>query len=112
MRHFQYLSDSALACLALLLQVVEVSAMLPRQLRAVIAALIPKKVLGFRPIVFFSPFRFWGKAGRPWALSWGADHDRPYWATGKHRAATDIAWRQCARAESSTVVNDHAASIF
>ena len=34
MRHYQYMSDQALDFLACLLQVVEIAAMLPRQLRA------------------------------------------------------------------------------
>ena len=37
------MSDGALRCFALLLQVVEIAAMLPLQLRAFIVALIPKK---------------------------------------------------------------------
>eukprot|EP00959_Pyramimonas_sp_CCMP1952_P146819 3073251-Pyramimonas_sp.AAC.2 len=111
MRHYQYLSGEALHWSALLLQVAEISTMLPRQLRTVTVALIPKKVPSFRPIgAFSSPFRLRGELRRPWALEREAENDRPCETAGKRRSANDTVQRQSARAESSTSAGTHAAS--
>eukprot|EP00959_Pyramimonas_sp_CCMP1952_P355505 7445920-Pyramimonas_sp.AAC.1 len=67
MRHYQFLGDDALRCFSELWTLVELpGGVLPSQLRALIVALIPKTVPGFRPIgVFSSPYRLWGRARRP-----------------------------------------------
>eukprot|EP00959_Pyramimonas_sp_CCMP1952_P289151 6047088-Pyramimonas_sp.AAC.1 len=76
-------------------------------------AMIPKSVPGFRPIgVFPSPFRIWGRIRRPYAVAWEEANDRPYWAAGKHRSASDVVWRQSVTAERSAASGQHAGAIF
>ena len=45
--------------------------------------------------------RLWSKCRRPRLDPWKAAHDRPYYACGKHRRASDVVWRAAARAEAS-----------
>eukprot|EP00959_Pyramimonas_sp_CCMP1952_P373568 7823655-Pyramimonas_sp.AAC.1 len=56
---------------------------LPRQISAVLIALLSKPSGGYRPIgVFCSWYRVWGRLRRPQALYWEQQHPRRYWAAG------------------------------
>eukprot|EP00959_Pyramimonas_sp_CCMP1952_P348372 7297529-Pyramimonas_sp.AAC.1 len=64
---------------------------LPRQVPAVLIALLSKPAGGFRPIgVFCSWHRVWGRLRRPHALDWERQRPRRYWAAGAFRGASDV----------------------
>eukprot|EP00959_Pyramimonas_sp_CCMP1952_P113632 2375389-Pyramimonas_sp.AAC.1 len=64
---------------------------LPRQISAVLLALLSKATGGFRPIGVFCPWcRVWGRLRRPHAQDWERQHPRRHWATGAYRGAPDV----------------------
>eukprot|EP00959_Pyramimonas_sp_CCMP1952_P121575 2542231-Pyramimonas_sp.AAC.1 len=84
-----------------LMWVVESVGRLPQLAPVALLALLGKASGGFRPIgVFVSWCRLRGTARAPPALKLEFDSPRAYWATGAHRGAADVVWRQAVNAES------------
>ena len=99
-RHFSWLSESNLQCLALLMQLMEISSMLPSHVKVVILHLIPKALPGLRPIgLFGGVYRAWAKIRRPLATAWETANYRPWFAAGRFMGAADTVWRQAVRSE-------------
>ena len=104
-RHFGMLSQPGLVVLAMLMMLMEMLGVLPRQVNLLIVAMIPKGIgkAGKRPIVVFSTlYRLWAKCRYDAATRWLRGNDRPFFACGKGRSAEDVVWRQALKAEAAT----------
>eukprot|EP00959_Pyramimonas_sp_CCMP1952_P377325 7903140-Pyramimonas_sp.AAC.1 len=57
---------------------------------------------GWRPIgPFCSIYRLWGRCRRCYALQWELQYQRSFYAGQSFASASDVAWRQSFRAETS-----------
>ncbi len=113
MRHFMLLSDAGLEVLSGIIELMEATSELPRQLDVVLLAMLPKPAGGYRPIgVFPGLYRLWGKARRPYCKEWELKHHRSYFGCGEAAGAVDLVWRQCFRSEAATSSGKHAATLL
>eukprot|EP00959_Pyramimonas_sp_CCMP1952_P419339 8783512-Pyramimonas_sp.AAC.1 len=66
---------------------------------------------GLRPIgIFTSTYRLWGKNRMEVAVEWEEAHSANFFSGSGFKSATDVAWRQAARAEGSTRTGGYAAT--
>ena len=59
--------------------------------------------------LFTSVYHLWGRARRPYCDDWELANDRRYFAAGTGRSASDVVWRQAAKAEAECQDSQHAA---
>ncbi len=103
------LSEEALAVLATIYQVVEVSGQWPRQISLVSTPMLPKPKGGFRPIGLLSGAdRCWAKARRDLTDVWEAAHQRAFLSAAKGNGSLETMWRMAARQEAGTSDGDQA----
>ncbi len=113
MRHYEWLSDVALESLADVLEVVERTGELPRQLGALAMPMLPKPRGGHRAIAtFVSIYRLWNRLRRDIVRRWEESVDRHYFAAGSARAPQDAVWRQAARAEAAVAEHKATATVL
>ncbi len=111
-RHFACLSEDSLNVLAAILEAVEVSAMWPRQLSMIIAALLPKATGGFRPIgIAPAVYRLWSKVRKADADEWERKHPRAYFSASKGCGPVDAMWRLAAQQEAGVAEGHVAATV-
>jgi hypothetical protein len=107
------MSDELLRILCGLFAVMELTALIPRQVAITLLTLIPKPASGFRPIGnFCAIYRAHGKVRRPLAQEWEFKNARSFFAAGPFEGAQDVVWRQAVRAETSTLSKDEAATVL
>eukprot|EP00959_Pyramimonas_sp_CCMP1952_P005261 110566-Pyramimonas_sp.AAC.1 len=86
---------------------------LPRQISAVLLAMLTKPTGGYRPVgVVCARYRVRGRPRRPHALSREQQRPRRHWAAGAFRGAPGAAWRQLVRAEAGTSRKEVSANVF
>ena len=101
--HLALLSDQALDVLASILTAVEQACVLPRALRPVRVALIPKKTSAWRGIgVYHAVLRTYTRARLPVCQAWERSVVEPFLAQGRKTTPLDPIWRLAARAEAAT----------
>ena len=111
--HFAMLSDGALACLARIFALMEITGLVPRQVENIILAMIGKPRGGYRPIALFAAFcRIWARCRAHYVKAWQISFDRPFFACAKGRAPYDTVWRQAIRAERAVLTGGAAATIL
>ncbi len=102
MTHYCLLSDAALEAAGRLLEVMEMTSSLPKQLDVVVLAMLAKPTTGFRPTgLFVSLYRLWGRARRPYAKAWEERNGRRYFGSTEFSGAVDMVFRQAFRAEAA-----------
>ncbi len=97
-RQFALVSDEGLTVLATILAVVEKAGMWPTQASLVTMPLIGKPRGGHRGIGKLAALdRVWTKSRRPYAETWEAEHDRPFFAASAGAGPIDAVHRQAMR---------------
>ncbi len=96
--------------LAFIFAAVERSAVWPRQVSMIVAALLPKATGGYRPIGMAPAiYRLWAKARRAEADAWERRHPRPFFSATKGNGPADSVWRLAAQQEAG-VADGHVAA--
>ncbi len=109
-RQLASLGDEALLTLAIIFAAVERSAVWPRQVSMIVAALLPKPSGGYRPIGMAPAiYRLWAKARRAEADAWERRHPRPFFSATKGNGPADSIWRLAAQQEAR-VADGHVAA--
>ena len=112
-RHICSLSEPLLLVLSILLNIMESTSMLPRQIKTIVLFLLEKPAGGFRPIGLFSAaYRIWGRARRTAASAWEAANSRSYLGASAFCGASDVIWRQALRSELGVRSGDVAVSVL
>ena len=93
------LSDEALVCVGIIVEIIEVTGQIPTQIRAVLLVMLTKPTGDFIPIGLFpSMYRILGKCRRQYAVEWEKENERPYFAGSQGQSAIQTVWRQAANA--------------
>ena len=113
MRHILLLPDVGLECLADILEIMDMTGLLPTAQQLVTIHLYPKPQGGTRPIGLY-PFlyRLWARLRQPMAAAWEREHMLPCFAAAKGRSPVDPAWRAALRSQAHLAKGEAAAQCF
>ncbi len=113
MRQYEWLSDEALEALADVIEIVERTGELPRQLTAIAMPMLAKPRGGHRAVAtFVSLYRLWTRIRREDVREWECTVDRPYFAAASGRSPQDAVWRQAAQAEAAVAKGECSAALL
>ena len=112
LRHYSWLDDRALTCIAIFFEIAESRGIFPRQQRLIQIFLVEKPKSGLRSLgLFGSLYRLWARVRRALAKCWELQNCRAYCIFGPGGSAVEAVWRQCLRAEEAQAKGHHSASL-